>query len=99
MYAGRIVEGGTSKEIFGSPRHPYTIGLLKSVPRLDEAEGTKLVPITGLPPNLINMPPTCAFRPRCRYQKEICEREPWPGLESVGGGHIVSCYAMGETAQ
>lgn len=99
MYAGRIVEGGTSKEIFGSPRHPYTIGLLKSVPRLDEAEGTKLVPITGLPPNLINMPPTCAFRPRCRYQMEICKREPWPALESIGGGHLVSCYASGETAQ
>jgi len=98
MYAGRIVEGGTSKEIFGTPRHPYTIGLLKSVPRLDEAEGTKLVPITGLPPNLINMPPTCAFRPRCRYQLAVCEREPWPDLESVGGGHLVSCYGKGQTA-
>jgi oligopeptide/dipeptide ABC transporter ATP-binding protein len=99
MYAGRIVEGGTSKEIFGSPRHPYTIGLLKSVPRLDEEEGTKLVPITGLPPNLINMPPTCAFQPRCRYQLEICKKEPWPDLKSVGGDHLVSCYAKGETAQ
>ncbi|MBW1790426.1 MAG: ABC transporter ATP-binding protein, partial [Deltaproteobacteria bacterium] len=57
MYAGRIVESGTSKEIFGTPRHPYTIALLQCVPRLDEEEGRKLVPIEGLPPNLINMAP------------------------------------------
>jgi peptide/nickel transport system ATP-binding protein len=92
MYAGRIVESGTSKEIFGSPKHPYTISLLKCIPRLDEEEGTKLEPITGLPPNLINMPPTCAFRPRCRYQIEKCNRDPWPALEHIDGHHYVSCY-------
>jgi peptide/nickel transport system ATP-binding protein len=92
MYAGRIVESGTSKEIFGSPRHPYTISLLKCIPRLDEEEGTKLEPITGLPPNLINMPPVCAFRPRCRYQIEKCKSDPWPALNHIDGHHYVSCY-------
>ncbi len=92
MYAGRIIESGTSKEIFGSPRHPYTIGLLKSVPRLDEKEGAKLQPIKGLPPNLINMAKTCAFKPRCQYRAEHCDKEPWPEMEHVGGQHYVSCY-------
>jgi peptide/nickel transport system ATP-binding protein len=93
MYAGRIVETSTTKEIFGNPLHPYTIGLLKSIPRLDEEEGRKLIPIDGLPPNLINMPPTCAFLPRCTYRLEKCAREPWPPLTEVNDGHYVSCYA------
>ena len=93
MYAGRIVESGTTKEIFGKPRHPYTIGLLKCIPRLDEEEGTKLVPIVGLPPNLINMPPTCAFLPRCSYKIDRCFKDPWPELTSVEGNHFIRCYA------
>ena len=93
MYAGRIIESGTSKEIFGDRRHPYTIGLLKSVPRLDEPRSNVLVPIEGLPPNLINMPPTCAFLPRCKYSLDICHKEPWPELKLVNGQHYVSCYA------
>jgi oligopeptide/dipeptide ABC transporter ATP-binding protein len=93
MYAGRIVETSTTKEIFGNPQHPYTIGLLKSIPRLDEEEGRKLIPINGLPPNLINMPPTCAFLPRCTYRLEKCAREPWPPLSLVNENHYVSCYA------
>jgi len=93
MYAGRIVESGTTKDIFANPRHPYTIGLLKCIPRLDEEEGTKLVPIKGLPPNLINMPPTCAFLPRCSYKIDKCSREPWPSLIPVNGKHYISCYA------
>jgi len=93
MYAGRIVESGTTKDIFANPRHPYTIGLLKCIPRLDEAAGTKLVPIEGLPPNLINMPPTCAFLPRCSYKLDKCAREPWPPLKVVEGNHYISCYA------
>ncbi|MBN1848569.1 MAG: ABC transporter ATP-binding protein [Deltaproteobacteria bacterium] len=92
MYAGRIVESGTSKELFGNPRHPYTIALLKCVPRLDEEEGTKLVPIVGMPPNLVNMPGTCAFRPRCPYQVERCHNDPWPELRLIDGQHYVSCY-------
>ena len=93
MYAGRIVEAGPTKEIFGNPRHPYTMALLKAVPRLDEERGRKLVPIVGLPPNLIQMPPTCAFLPRCPYSLERCTREPWPELSPVSVGHSVACYA------
>jgi oligopeptide/dipeptide ABC transporter ATP-binding protein len=99
MYAGRIVEAGTTKEIFGNPLHPYTIGLVKCIPRLDEEEGRKLVPIEGLPPNLINMPSTCAFLPRCSYKSERCLREPWPPLTHVGDQHYVGCHLdlLGET--
>lgn len=93
MYAGRIVESGTTKEIFANPRHPYTIALLKCVPRLDEEIGTKLVPIVGMPPNLVSMPPNCAFMPRCPYHEEQCHRDPWPALREVeGDNHMVSCY-------
>jgi len=96
MYAGRIVEAGTTRDIFGKPRHPYTIGLLKCIPRLDEEEGRKLVPIEGLPPNLINMPPTCAFLPRCSYKVEKCSREPWPSLKNVHDQHYIRCYVNTE---
>ena len=93
MYAGRIVESGTTKDIFATPRHPYTIGLLKCIPRLDEEEGRKLVPIEGLPPNLINMPPTCAFLPRCSWKIDRCYKDPWPELTPVNGNHFIRCYA------
>jgi oligopeptide/dipeptide ABC transporter ATP-binding protein len=92
MYAGRIVESGSSKDIFGNPRHPYTIGLLSCVPRLDETEERKLVPIDGLPPNLISMPETCAFLPRCTYRTKRCEQEPWPEFRAVGDQHYIRCY-------
>ena len=92
MYAGRIVEAGTTKDIFADPRHPYTIGLLKCIPRLDEERGRKLVPIVGLPPNLINMQPTCAFSPRCSYKSEKCLKEPWPPLTHLGNEHYVGCF-------
>ena len=96
MYAGRIVESGACKDIFRAPRHPYTIGLLRCVPRLDEAVGTKLVPIKGLPPNLINMPKTCAFLPRCPYAIEKCKVEPWPDLRLVGNQQYIRCYVNTE---
>ncbi len=93
MYAGRIVESGLSFDIFDNPQHPYTIGLLKCVPQLGETRNTrKLVPISGLPPNLVDMEPTCAFLPRCTYQTEKCKREPWPALRHVDGQHYVSCH-------
>lgn len=92
MYAGRIVEAGTTEEIFGDPCHPYTIGLLNCIPRLDQEEGRKLVPIEGLPPNLINMPPTCAFVPRCSTRSERCLRDPWPPLKHLYGQHYVGCF-------
>jgi oligopeptide/dipeptide ABC transporter ATP-binding protein len=92
MYAGRIVESGTTKEIFAHPRHPYTVGLLKSVPRLDQSRDIKLVPIEGLPPNLLHMPATCAFLPRCLYRTEQCRREPWPSLTTVRDRHDAACF-------
>jgi len=93
MYAGRIVESGPAEDIFENPQHPYTVGLLNSVPRLGEKHGTrKLVPIYGVPPNLIDMPPTCAFLPRCTYKTERCEKEPWPALRPAGDNRHVSCY-------
>jgi len=94
MYAGRVVESGTSDDIFKYPSHPYTIGLLSCVPRLDDEEGRKLVPIEGLPPDLINMAPTCAFLPRCKYQSERCREEPWPELRSLNDHHHVRCRAI-----
>jgi oligopeptide/dipeptide ABC transporter ATP-binding protein len=91
MYAGRIIESGTSEDIFINPAHPYTIGLISSVPRLDEPRGRKLVPIWGMPPDLIDMPPTCAFRPRCEY-REQCNDEGYPALRHLSGEHYVSCH-------
>jgi len=91
MYAGRIVESGTSKEIFADPRHPYTIGLLQSVPRLDEARGRQLIPILGMPPNLIDMPPVCAFLPRCNFGEQ-CRNKPAPVLRQAVESHYVSCH-------
>ncbi len=91
MYAGRIVEAGTSDDVFNNPRHPYTIALLKSVPRLDEPRGRQLVPIFGLPPNLIDMPPVCAFRTRCSLAGQ-CKKETDPDLRQVGDNHFVRCH-------
>ncbi len=93
MYAGRIIESGLSEDIFAHPRHPYTIGLLHSVPKLGERHGErKLIPILGLPPNLIMMPPTCAFLPRCTMKIARCAKEPWPMLREVGDKHHIACY-------
>ena len=91
MYAGRIVESGTADDVFIDPRHPYTIALLKSVPRLDEERGRQLVPITGLPPNLIDMPPICAFKPRCSLADK-CTNETDPELVQVGENHFSRCH-------
>jgi peptide/nickel transport system ATP-binding protein len=94
MYAGRIIESGTVKEIWDNPLHPYTISLLQCVPKL----GQKLAPIEGSPPHLINMPPTCPFLPRCRYVTDVCEREPWGVLVHVEGQHYVACSVDTRTA-
>ena len=71
MYAGKIIERGTAREIYANPRHPYTIGLLNSVPRLDQPRKEKLEPIEGQPPDLINLPGGCAFRARCRWEGHL----------------------------
>jgi oligopeptide/dipeptide ABC transporter ATP-binding protein len=91
MYAGRIVERGTAREIYANPRHPYTRGLLRSVPRLDEPRRAKLQPIEGQPPDLSRLPVGCSFAPRCSYTVERCRVES-PLLTSVGGGHLASCW-------
>ncbi len=91
MYAGRVVEEGPTREIFENPRMPYTIGLLRSIPRLDEARRRKLNPIRGLPPNLIDLPPICAFSPRCDFAQERCITTR-PELRPVGAGHAAACH-------
>ncbi len=91
MYAGRIVESGTADDVFSDPKHPYTIALLKSVPRLDEERGRQLVPINGLPPNLIDMPPVCAFKPRCPMSSQ-CTNQSDPELIQVGDKHFARCH-------
>src|SRR6202521_3606581 len=82
MYAGRIIERGTARELYAHPRHPYTLGLLRSVPRLDQPKREKLAPIAGQPPDLTRLPPGCAFAPRCTYCVERCATQI-PPLEAV----------------
>jgi oligopeptide/dipeptide ABC transporter ATP-binding protein len=96
MYAGSIVESGTTREIFSNPRHPYTIGLLKSIPRLNAVKRKKLVPIEGLPPNLIDMPPACAFLPRCSRRMDECYQKPQPPLFQAEEQHDYRCYLKEE---
>jgi oligopeptide transport system ATP-binding protein len=91
MYAGRVVEEGPTDEIFARPRMPYTIGLLRSIPRLDEEEGRTLTPIRGLPPDLINLPQICPFSPRCDYFiPGTCDQQV-PPLREVVPGHKAAC--------
>ena len=91
MYAGKIIERGTAREIYANPRHPYTVGLLKSVPRLDQPRKAKLEPIEGQPPDLINLPPGCAFRARCRWAIDKCATD-LPPLMETGEGHWSACW-------
>lgn len=92
MYAGHIVETGTAKEIFEDPRHPYTKGLLACVPRLDEKSSQRLVPIPGMPPNLIDLPQSCPFVPRCSFRNQKCWKDPRPELKHLEGEHFVACH-------
>ncbi|MDX1520786.1 MAG: ABC transporter ATP-binding protein [Anaerolineae bacterium] len=98
MYAGRIVEEAPVRDLYQNPRHPYTIGLLNSLPRLDEDRPDKLKSIDGLPPDLINYPQGCPFYARCNYRIDHCLTAP-PPLESVGPGHKAACYVDVTTAQ
>ncbi len=93
MYAGRIVEQGSVTDVFGAPEHPYSWGLLRSIPRLDTPRDLELEPIPGRPPSLINRPSGCAFHPRCAYAFGRC-RVDVPALEPVpgDGGHAVACH-------
>ena len=98
MYAGCIVEEAPVKELYQNPRHPYTIGLLGSLPRLDADRPHQLSSIEGLPPDLIDYPPGCPFYARCNYRQDICGRE-MPLLETVGVGHRLACHVDVTTAQ
>jgi oligopeptide transport system ATP-binding protein len=91
MYAGKIVEKGSAHDIYENPLHPYTIGLMASVPLLDQDIKKKLVPIMGQPPNLANVPKGCAFHPRCNYAIDRC-REETPQLILVGEKHEKACW-------
>jgi oligopeptide transport system ATP-binding protein len=91
MYAGRIVETATAKELYGDPRHPYTLGLLRSVPRLDEERKGKLEAIEGLPPDMAHLPAGCSFYARCRFHVEKCLTEK-PPLMLVGDRHSSACW-------
>jgi oligopeptide/dipeptide ABC transporter ATP-binding protein len=92
MYAGKIVEQGTARELYRNPRHPYTLGLLRSVPRLDAPVRARLLPIEGQPPDLTRLPDGCAFTARCGFRVARCPTER-PPLRSVGGnGHVTACW-------
>src|SRR5918993_4872621 len=92
MYAGRVIEEAPVDELFANPRHPYTQGLIRSIPHIDRAATTKkrLEAIPGVVPSLITPPPGCRFAPRCRYVMPAC-RQAVPPLRDVGGGHKVAC--------
>jgi peptide/nickel transport system ATP-binding protein len=94
MYAGRMAEYGSAEDIFDEPGHPYTWGLLGSMPRLDQARLDRLIPIKGTPPSLINVPPGCPFHPRCQYAAETDGRSQTevPALRQIAPGHLVACH-------
>jgi peptide/nickel transport system ATP-binding protein len=91
MYAGKAAEFGNTDDIYYKPLHPYTWGLLSSIPRLDEEKKERLNPIRGLPPSLIQVPPGCAFHPRCPYRFDPCDRDV-PALLPVDGHHAAACH-------
>ncbi|MDA1298619.1 MAG: ABC transporter ATP-binding protein [Proteobacteria bacterium] len=91
MYGGRVIETTTARNLYANPRHPYTEGLIASVPSLDGNPGEPLMTIAGQPPDLANLPPGCAFAPRCRYAQERC-LEAQPSLEAVSEGHLRACF-------
>jgi peptide/nickel transport system ATP-binding protein len=94
MYAGRAIEYGSAEDIFDRPQHPYTWGLLGSMPRIDQERTERLIPIKGSPPSLINVPPGCAFHPRCNYAHLTggASQTEVPELVNMGSGHRVACH-------
>jgi peptide/nickel transport system ATP-binding protein len=98
MYAGEIVEHASKDTIFAGPEHPYTWGLLRSIPRLDLPRGEELVPISGRPPSLITLPGGCAFHPRCPYVRDS-HRQTHPDLDPVPDDteHVVRCLLASDT--
>jgi len=95
MYAGRFVEMGTALQIYHSPKHPYTLGLLRSVPRLDQPRGARLIPIVGQPPDLTRLGKGCSYEPRCSFRVGRCAVE-FPPMQTIGGGHFSACWQYKE---
>ena len=91
MYAGQIVELAPVRELFRQTSHPYTEGLLASLPKIDQADQSRLVPIEGQPPSMFENPNRCSFAPRCRYAVETCWQEK-PHLETIDPDHLVACF-------
>ncbi len=97
MYAGKLVETGSTEDVFYHPRMPYTLGLLGSLPRMDQERQERLTPIKGSPPSLLNLPPGCPFTPRCPIAEDICDHEE-PPLEMVfGTEHAAACHFRDRT--
>jgi len=96
MYAGRIVESGAAAALYHNPRHPYTIALLRSVPRLDRPRQSRLDPIEGSPPDLTQLDPGCSFRPRCRFAIPRCAEAPPPLIPAGEPGQMSACYRARE---
>jgi oligopeptide transport system ATP-binding protein len=95
MYAGKIVEKAKTHELYARPSHPYTFGLIQSVPRLDKAQDGKLFSIEGQPPNVIDLPPCCPFHPRCHKVMDICKTK-YPPTKDLGDGHEVACWLFAD---
>jgi oligopeptide transport system ATP-binding protein len=95
MYAGRVVETAPTEALFAAPKHPYTQGLINSVPRLDRSSKERLFSIPGTPPSLIDIPECCPFHPRCASAMDVCRRT-YPPQTELGGGHQVSCWLFGK---
>ncbi len=95
MYAGKIVEKAKTNDLYKRPSHPYTFGLIQSVPRLDKAHNGKLYSIEGQPPNVIDLPPCCPFHPRCNKVMDIC-RTQYPPTTDLGDGHEVACWLFND---
>jgi oligopeptide/dipeptide ABC transporter ATP-binding protein len=95
MYAGKVVERATASDLYRNPRHPYTLGLLASVPRLDQPKKERLEAIRGMPPEPSNLPPGCSFRARCRFAVERCARDT-PSLEEVANDHHSACWVAAQ---
>ena len=98
MYAGKIIESGTAHDIYHHPCHPYTLALLRSVPRMDQPRRARLDPVQGQPPDLSRLDGGCSFRPRCGFVVARCARQ-WPPLERVdAGNHLAACWEAGKVA-
>ena len=95
MYAGKIIETGTAKDIYHNPKHPYTLALLNSIPRMDQPRVAKLDPIEGQPPDLTQLDDGCSFRFRCRFVKDNCAKS-FPDLEAVSDSHSAACFEKGK---